>query len=39
MIRRRGIEAALRPTAVMAAFGVLYLLVGTAVFRRRLTRA
>jgi hypothetical protein len=38
MIRRRGIEAALRPTAVMAAFGVLYLLVGTAVFRRRLTR-
>ena len=39
MIRRRGIEAALRPTAVMAAFGVLYLLVGTAVFRRRLSRA
>ena len=39
MIRRRGIEAALRPTAVMAAFGVLYLLVGTAVFRRRLTRS
>jgi ABC-type multidrug transport system permease subunit len=39
MIRRRGLESALRPTAVMAAFGVLYLLVGTAVFRRRLTRS
>src|SRR5262249_3737174 len=38
MIRRRGLEAALRPSAVMAAFGVLYLLAGLAIFRRRLRR-
>ncbi len=38
MIRRRGLEAAVRPTAVMVAFGVLYLLVGTLLFRRRMTR-
>jgi hypothetical protein len=36
MIRRRGIEAALRPTAVMVASGLLYLVIGTALFRRRL---
>ena len=39
MIRRRGLEAALRPSAVMAAFGVLYLLAGTAIFTRRLHRS
>jgi ABC-type multidrug transport system permease subunit len=39
MIRRRGLEAALRPSAVMAAFGVLYLLAGMAIFRRRLRRS
>ena len=38
MIRRRGLEAAVRPTAVMLAFGLLYLVVGTLLFRRRLTR-
>ena len=38
MIRRRGIEAALRPTAVMLAFGLLYLVVGMLLFRRRVTR-
>jgi ABC-2 type transport system permease protein len=38
MIRRRGIEAALRPTAVMLGFGTLYLVVGMVLFRRRVTR-
>ena len=38
MIRRRGIEAALRPTAVMLGFGLLYLVVGLLLFRRRATR-
>jgi ABC-type multidrug transport system permease subunit len=38
MIRRRGLDAALRPAAVMAAYGVCYLLAGTAVFRWRLNR-
>jgi ABC-type multidrug transport system permease subunit len=36
MIRRRGLDAALRPTAVMIAYGLLYLVAGTALFRRRL---
>lgn len=36
MIRRRTIEAAAIPTAVMFAYGVLYLFVGLAIFRRRL---
>jgi ABC-type multidrug transport system permease subunit len=36
MIRRRTFEAALRPTAVMLAYGVLYLFVGLTIFRRRL---
>jgi ABC-2 type transport system permease protein len=36
MIRRRTFEAALRPTAVMLGYGVLYLGVGVALFRRRL---
>ena len=35
MIRRRGIEAALHPTAVMVAYGPLYLAVGLVLFRRR----
>lgn len=35
MIRRRGVEAALRPTAVLLAYGLLYLLVGVVLFRRR----
>ena len=38
MIRRRGLEAAVRPTIVMLAFGLLYLVVGTFLFRRRLLR-
>ena len=36
MIRRRSVDAALRPTAVMAAYGLLYLIVGIALFRRRM---
>lgn len=36
MIRRRTFEAALRPTAVMLAYGALYLCVGLTIFRRRL---
>jgi ABC-type multidrug transport system permease subunit/uncharacterized FlaG/YvyC family protein len=36
MIRRRTIEVAFLPTAVMAGYGVAYLLVGLAVFHRRL---
>ncbi len=35
MIRRRTFETALRPTAVMLAYGTLYLLVGLTIFRRR----
>src|SRR5262249_434996 len=35
MIRRRGLEAALRPAAVMAGFGLLYLVTGALLFRRR----
>jgi ABC-type multidrug transport system permease subunit len=38
MIRRRGIEAALGPTVVMLGYGVLYLLVGTVLFARRVRR-
>ena len=38
MIRRRPVQAALPPTAVMLAYGTLYLLVGIALFRRRLRR-
>jgi ABC-type multidrug transport system permease subunit len=39
MIRRRGFEAALVPTAVMFGYGLLYLVVGLFLFRRRLTAA
>ena len=35
MIRRRGVEAALRPAAVMVGYGVLYLVAGVALFGRR----
>jgi ABC-2 type transport system permease protein len=35
MIRRRTFEAALRPTAVMLAYGALYLIGGLALFSRR----
>ena len=35
MIRRRTLEAALRPTAVMLAYGALYLVVGVMLFSRR----
>ncbi len=38
MIRRRGLDAALRPTTVMVGFGVLYLVVGMLLFRRRVAR-
>jgi ABC-type Na+ efflux pump permease subunit len=38
MIRWRGAEAALRPTAVLAAYGVGYLAIGLLLFRRRLAR-
>jgi len=35
MIRRRGFEAALKPTAVMLAYGLAYLTAGVLLFRRR----
>jgi ABC-2 type transport system permease protein len=35
MIRRRGIEAAVVPTAVMLAYALIYLVVGLLLFRRR----
>ncbi len=35
MIRRRTIDAAYLPTAVMLAYGSLYLLIGLMIFRRR----
>jgi ABC-type multidrug transport system permease subunit len=38
MIRRRTFEAALRPAAVMLAYGLLYLLIGVALFRRQIGR-
>jgi len=36
MIRHRTIEAAFIPTAVMVAYGVVYLLAGLTIFQRRL---
>jgi ABC-type multidrug transport system permease subunit len=36
MIRRRTVEAALLPTAVMFGYGLLYLGIGLTIFRRRL---
>jgi ABC-2 type transport system permease protein len=39
MIRRRGLDAALRPTAVLLGYGALYLGIGLALFRARLRRA
>ena len=38
MIRREGIAAAWRPTAVLLAHGLAYLVVGIALFRRRAGR-
>jgi ABC-type multidrug transport system permease subunit len=38
MIRRRGPEAAFVPTAVLFAFGALYLAIGLALFRRWIAR-
>jgi ABC-type multidrug transport system permease subunit len=38
MIRRRTIDAALTPTAVMLGYGLLYLLIGIALFRRQMGR-
>jgi ABC-type multidrug transport system permease subunit len=38
MIRRRGAEAAFVPTGVLVAYGVAYLGVGLALFRRRLLK-
>ncbi|HSP98735.1 MAG TPA: ABC transporter permease [Candidatus Dormibacteraeota bacterium] len=35
MIRRRGFEAALAPTAVMLAYGLAYLTIGVLLFRRK----
>jgi ABC-2 type transport system permease protein len=35
MIRRRTFEAALKPTAIMIAYGVLYLVTGVVLFQRR----
>jgi ABC-type multidrug transport system permease subunit len=35
MMRHRGVEAALVPTAVMLAYGLAYLAIGVALFRRR----
>ena len=35
MIRRHSFEAALRPTAVLLAYGLAYLALGLALFRRR----
>ena len=39
MIRHRGLDAALRPAAVMAAFGLIYLVAGALLFRRRVEHA
>ena len=36
MIRRRTVIAALMPTGVMAAYGLLYLAIGLLLFRRHL---
>jgi ABC-type multidrug transport system permease subunit len=38
MIRLRGVEAALKPTAVLVAYGLGYLAIGLWLFRRRLAR-
>src|SRR5262249_43713445 len=38
MIRRRSVDAALLPTGVMLAYGTLYLVLGTLLFRRQLRR-
>ena len=38
MIRRRGLDAALRPAAVMTAYGLIYLVIGALLFRRRVER-
>jgi len=36
MIRLRGVDAALKPTAVLVAYGLVYLALGLWLFRRRL---
>jgi hypothetical protein len=36
MIRLRGVDAALKPTAVLVAYGLAYLVIGLWLFRRRL---
>jgi len=38
MMRQRTVSAALQPTAMMLGFGLLFLLAGVALFRRRLAR-
>jgi ABC-type transport system involved in cytochrome c biogenesis permease component len=38
MIRSRGVDAALRPTAVLVAYGLAYLVIGLWLFRRRIAR-
>jgi ABC-type Na+ efflux pump permease subunit len=38
MIRRRGVEAAFRPTAVLIVYGLAYLAIGLWLFRRRVAR-
>jgi hypothetical protein len=38
MIRRRGVEAAYWPTAVLLAYGSAYLGVGLVLFRRRMSK-
>jgi ABC-type multidrug transport system permease subunit len=38
MMRRRGFDAVLRPTLVIVGYGLLYLVVGLLLFRRRLAR-
>ena len=38
MIRLRGIDAALKPTAVLVAYGLAYLAIGLWLFRRRLAQ-
>ena len=38
MIRLRGVDAALKPTAVLVAYGLAYLAIGLWLFRRRLSQ-
>jgi len=38
MIRLRGVEATFKPTAVLVAYGLAYLVIGLALFRRRVAR-